>query len=42
MDGEITKEQIKATLGMLKEVVPQIHQIQVDALKNKFKAPGEE
>lgn len=42
MDGEITKEQIKQALGMLKDVVPQIHKIQVDALKNKFKAPAEE
>jgi exosome complex component RRP41 len=42
MDGEITKEQIKEALGLLKDVVPQIHKIQVDALKNKFKAPAEE
>jgi exosome complex component RRP41 len=36
MDGEITKEQIKDALALLKDVVPQIHKIQRDALKEKF------
>ena len=37
MDGEVTKEQLMQAISQLKEVAPKIHQIQVEALKNRFK-----
>ncbi|MCX6710140.1 MAG: exosome complex exonuclease Rrp41 [Candidatus Woesearchaeota archaeon] len=41
MDGEIKKEQLMDALSLLKKAVPQIHKIQRDALREKFRKLGE-